>query len=368
MRAIFAIWKKDLKGALANLRLLTFLLAPILMSALFGSLFGGLRGGSAPMSLTAEPGAAIVVPVYDAGESQLVRLLHISEAYDARPVASPEEMEQLLLRDGLVAGVILPPGFDAALLEGQRPTLQLMINARHKEEGAALSAWLAGALWDRIGRPFPSVVTVETLSPQEISPLNRRQEQMALWLLMSLVTTSVYIVPALLIEEKQSRTLNAVLTTPASYKTMVLAKAGVGFVYSLLGGASILYLNGGFETNAAWVMGVVFLGSVVLVEMGLLLGSLLNDMIALNTWSTLIMLLLMLPGALHGLLTSGLFRLDSLQRVVRLLPTHYILEMICAALSDQIIAGRMGTDLALLIGLAILLFFLIVAVLRRREA
>jgi ABC-type Na+ efflux pump permease subunit len=376
LRTILAILKKDLIDAVVHRQLLVSIVTPILMSALFGSLFGGLQDSGVPVGMTSEPGPAVVVPVYDAGESQIIHLLQASELFEVRPVASPEEMPKVLAQEQLSAGLIVPQGFDAALAEGNRPTLQLIVNdrqggndaaSRSSAQGAALRAWLTRTLWDRTGQPFPSVLTVETLAPKETGSLNKRQENMALWLVMSLVTTGVYVVPTLLIEEKQSWTLNAVLTTPASHGELMLAKASVGLVYGLLASGLILGLNDGFATNAGLVIGAVLLGALVLVEVGLLLGSLFDDMVTLNTWSTLVMLALMLPGVSYGLSVSGLFRLGILQWIVRLLPTHYLLEAVYTALSGQVTLEHVGTDLGLLGGLAILLLFLGVAAQRLRE-
>jgi ABC-type Na+ efflux pump permease subunit len=376
LRTVFAILKKDVVDTVVHLRLLISIVMPILMSVLFGSLFSGLQDSSAPLAFASESRPAVVVPVYDGGESQIVHLLQVSEPFEVRPVASVEEMQRLLAQEQLGPGLIVPPGFDRALMEGSRPTLQLVVNDRQGDGGTAprqsaqddaLRAWLTRTLWDRTGRPFPSVVTVETLAPNEKGPLSQRQENMALWLVMSLVTIGVYVVPALLIEEKQSLTLNAVLTTPASYGEMVLAKAGVGLFYGLLASGLILGLNGGLAASAGLVFGAIFLGTLVLVEMGLLLGSLFDDMVTLNTWSTPVMLVLMLPGVLYGLSISGLFRLGILQWIVRLLPTHYLLNVVYTALSGQVVPGRVGTDLGLLGGLASLLFFLIVVVQHGRE-
>ncbi len=362
--------------AVVNLRLLMSMIMPILMSVLFGSLFGGLQDGSVPASIASAPGPPIVVPVYDAGESQIVYLLQASESFEVRPVASSEEMQQVLTREGLSVGLILPQGFDMALVEGTQPVLQLMVHHRPEDDSAAvwqrthqeaLRAWLTRTLWDRTDQPFPSVVTAEALALPEEGSLNQRQENMALWLVMSLVTTGVYVVPTLLIEEKQSHTLNAVLVTPAGYGDLVLAKAIVGLVYALLAGGLILGLNDGLVANAGLVIGAVFVGALVLVQVGLLLGGLFDDTATFNTWSTLIMLALMLPGVVHSLSASGLFRLDSVQWIVRLLPTQYVLEVVYAALSNQLAPKHVGAQVGLLGGAAILFFFATVVALRRRE-
>ena len=115
MRIVFAIWKKDLIDAVVNLRLLASIAMPVFMSVLFGALFGGLRSSDVPASLVSGPGPASVVPVYDAGESQIPQLLNTSESFDVRFVASPEEMKNALVDEHLNAGLILPEGFDAAL-------------------------------------------------------------------------------------------------------------------------------------------------------------------------------------------------------------------------------------------------------------
>lgn len=365
-KTTFAILKKDLVDAVVNLRLLASIVMPILMSLLFGSLFGGLQDSDVPPGMVSVPGPAVIVPVYDAGESHIVRLLDASEAFDVRQVASPAAVQRALTRERLSAGLILPEGFDAALVEGSQPTAQLMLNAGQGDGGEALRAWLTHALWERAGQPFPSGVTVETLPLQEKHPVNQRQENMALWLVMSLVTSGVYVVPTLLVEEKQTRTLNAILATPAGYGELVIAKAGVGLIYGLLASGLILGANNGLVANAGLVVLAVLLCALVLVEMGLLLGSLFDDVVTLNTWGTLVMLALMLPGMLYTLLASGLFRLGLLQWIVRLLPTYYFLEIVFAALSGQFIAERVAATLGLLAGLAILLFFLTVGALRRQ--
>lgn len=350
------------------MRLLAFIAGPVLMSVLFGSLFGGLQNAETPAALIGGAGPPVLVPVYDAGESQIVRLLHASERYDVRSLASPQAIQSALIEEGLGAGLILPEGFDAALMEGSHPTLQLMVDAHDPDSGAVLQSWLSHALWDRVGQPFPSTITVETFYPSQPKASSQRQEQTALWLVMSLVTVGVYVVPALLIEEKETRTLEMILVTPASYRSVILAKAATGLVYSLLASGLILALNSGFGSGAAWVALMLLMGALVLVGVGLLLGGLFDDMATLNTWSTLIMLVLMLPGMFYGLVTSGLFRLEGLRQLVRLLPTHYVLEGIYAGLDGPGGAGQAGLALMVLAGAAGLLLVLDVAVLRRWEA
>jgi len=72
-----------------------------------------------------------------------------------------------------------------------------------------------------------------------------------LFLSMGLIITGVYVVPAILVEEKEKHTLEAVLVTPASFPDLVAGKALVGIVYSLLSAGIVLLLNHGFSGNPA---------------------------------------------------------------------------------------------------------------------
>jgi ABC-2 type transport system permease protein len=190
---------------------------------------------------------------------------------------------------------------------------------------------------------------------------------LVLWLMMSLTMTGITIPPGLLVEEKEKRTIRALLVTPASYADVIAAKALVGLVYVMLGAWFILWLNQGFTGEVALTSVVILLTALFMVEIGLCLGALFNDLSTLQTWSFAVLLPFMLPGMLVPLSAAGVFSLGPVDLVLRLLPTYYTVTAIQPALNGTATLARLADDLAI-IGLGIVVAFgLAVALLRRRE-
>ena len=66
-----------------------------------------------------------------------------------------------------------------------------------------------------------------------------------LLLVMGLTMVGVFVVPTILVEEKEKHTLQAITVSPASYVDVVVGKALVGLFYALLTALILLLLNKG---------------------------------------------------------------------------------------------------------------------------
>ena len=106
----------------------------------------------------------------------------------------------------------------------------------------------------------------------------------------------IFVVPYLLVEEKEKGTLKAVLVSPATYADVVAGKGLVGLFYALLVAVILLLLNGGFGGNVVITLLSVVLGSIFLVQVGLLMGAAFKAINQVNSWSSIVMIVLMLPG------------------------------------------------------------------------
>jgi len=102
----------------------------------------------------------------------------------------------------------------------------------------------------------------------------------ALWLLMTAITPVIVIlmmgiqlVPTLLFEEKQTKTMAALLVSPASISQVVVGKALVGFFYVMVAASVVFAIN--WVGVVHWEMVLLFvLGTGIFsVGVGLVLGS-----------------------------------------------------------------------------------------------
>jgi len=169
------------------------------------------------------------------------------------------------------------------------------------------------------------------------------------------------------VEEKEQHTLQAVLVAPASYADFVAGKGLAGLVYAILSGGIILTLNGGLRGYVGLTALVLLLTSIVLVEIGLLLGAMFDSPAALNTWSFLVLLPLTLPGVVTPAIRLGLLNLGAAEGILRLIPTYYTVDAIQRTVSSVFSIRTVGIDLAALSAFAFVLFVATVALLRRRE-
>lgn len=360
LRTIWAIARKDLLEALRTLRLLIFILLPIGFSLFYRTVFS-----SAGDITTAR------VVVFDAGRSRLAQVMGQTEGIRIIIVSSVEELERMVVEARAVGGVALPPDYDAALIAGQRPPIRLWVNEQLEIQAAQFIRLIEPALRALARQQPPARVETITVNGNlESNPrpgFDLQRFLLIMFLTVGMTTTAVMIPASMLVEEKEQRTLQAVLATRATYTDLVVGKGSAGLVYALLCGGIILILNGGLSGDVGLASLALALTSVFLVAVGLLLGALFDSLSALNTWSFVALLPLTLPGVVVPAANLGLLDLGAAAWALRLIPTYYTVDAVQRAVSGVASLEAVGGDLLALSVSALLLFVATVMALRRRE-
>ena len=346
LRIISAIVQKDVVDAIKNKTILFSILLPIGFSLLFGFVLGGED--------------VLKVAVFDQGGSAMIERLAQMEGVEIIRCDSADQVRETVEEEAN-GGLVLPPQFDEAVARGDKPSLQVYVNARKGGGGSRFfRQFVQEQLLELTGQEPPADVRLEMLNVPAEGELDVKQFMLVMWLVLGLTMTGTFVVPTLLAEEKEKHTLAAILVSPASYVDVVAAKAIVGLVYALLIALILLALNGGLVGNLALLFTTILLSSLLLVEIGLLVGGLFENVTQVNTWSTFVLLPLMLPGML--LAFPGV-----LEVVVRLIPTYYTIDAVKLALTDQATLANVWLDLAVLGGCAVALFMAVVWSLKRER-
>jgi ABC-2 type transport system permease protein len=356
-RIIGAITHKDLVDAVKNLNLLFILILPVGMSLLFRVILPtSLQRGMMEIAVYAPAGSRLVAALRS---SPQVRLF---EAPSARALRARVEREAL-------GGVALPSRFDESVAAGKRPELAVLVNRQRPPIAtAAFEHLVTEQVWALAGQPLPvRLLRTEVGKPPAGQPGDTlgsvRDFILIILLLTGLAMTGAYVVPILLVEEKEKHTLEALLLSPAGPVDVMVAKALTGLIYCLLIAGVLLTLNQGW--TATWpvtVLGLV-LGALFTVSVGLLLGGLVQTTAQLNTWATVVIVLLFLPGSgrLPGLP-------DSMGAVRLLVPTNYMTRLVQMGLAGDASPSAVWRDAALLAGSVVLVFSAAVRTLRRERA
>ncbi len=352
-RIILAIAKKDLLDAFKNAYILFALILPLGMSLLFSFIMPNAK--------------AQEIVIFDAGQSRLVELIAQNKTYILHRAATAEAVEPRV-KEGALGGLALTAGFDTAVASGKTPELVVYFNGdRATGELSAFRIFIEETLHALANQELPVKLTAVDVSGSgktaEPVTFDLASFFLIMLLVMGLTMVGTFVVPTILVEEKEKGTLQAILTAPASEVDLVIGKALVGFIFSLMVALLLLALNQGFAGSPGVTLLVIILGSLFLVMVGLLMGALFSTITQVNTWSSLVMLALLVPA---------MFNLPpqppaAVMMFSRFIPTGYMSHALGLSLGKQTSLGAVGLDLLILAGATVMAGAVVVWSLRRRR-
>jgi ABC-type Na+ efflux pump permease subunit len=348
-----AIARKDVREAFRN---------RLIFSVMIGTVFLAVNGSLLPALINwrSKPSAF----VYDEGRSAVLRKM--TAQADGRVVAadSREDMEaQVVQATGVWIGIVLPADFDALAQSGA--DIQLEAVAAHWADpqkttetaayfGEQLSLAASADVWigPVEGKLYPSVDS----SGQPVLNL--------LTQFLMLVVVGFAIVPLLLVEEKESRTMDILTVSPAGYAQILIGKLLAGMTYGLCIGIVIALLN--LKQIVHWdiLALTIFLGALFVVAVGMLIGVLADSPTAAAFWGSPLLLLSALPVLFEAFFTGTWPAW--LTDLFSWFPTSVIMRMFRLSIAGVAPAQMVWRSAAVLLASAAAIYALVVWIMRRK--
>jgi ABC-2 type transport system permease protein len=300
LQRIVTIYRKDLRDAIRDARVLMAVLTPLGLGLLYNVIFSDT---SARTKTT--------VAYTMSGDSVLPETLRsdISPRIDIsyRVVTDPADVRDLVEREVADVGLVIPAGFDEAVRHGGAPELTVILPESASFGADYVAAVLEPTVRRMAGQTPPATITADTIPAAEINATGAIYDQLGIrrWMVLFMAILlvamiAVYAVPVILTEETDRKTLDA-LGMIASYADVIAAKALVGLTYVAVALPTMPALTRLRPADPLMFAAAVALFSVVLVGVGLLLGGLFRTANQLNSWSSIVLLLVIFPAALVGL-------------------------------------------------------------------
>jgi len=366
IRSIFAIARKDALDLLLNKTTLVLLLTPIFL-AVFFVVIAALLGSHTTNVLIYNPGKSNVEQVVDQAFSDSMTTY----------VNSPDKVASAFGPNGshknvsYAMGLVVPDGFDASLISGGHPKISLFFDGSQiNDQQQQLLLGAINAYTRGIASPQPpATISAVTVNPPAPANAFKDIEQVyAIGALLASLMIGTSLVPGLLAEEKEKKTLRMLMVSPASFTDVILAKLLVGFVYQCLLALVALAITGGFNaTQIPLVLLFVLLGSCLSVGVGLLIGGIVNTTSAAGAFSGSLSFLYIVPiffvGPFAQLLGSNLFT-----QAIKLLPTYYVGDGMANAVMNSSSLGGVLLDAGVIAITVVILVLLASWVLRRQAA
>jgi ABC-2 type transport system permease protein len=293
LRIIWAIAAKDLVDALRNRTFIAIIIGVAVLVPSGQALPLLLRLSNTPRAI-----------LYDAGKSRLAVELKKSEELRLAAVRSAEEMERAIGEASVPElGLIFPSDLDDRLAAGDPIELDgYLAHWVRDSEADELVTFFQETLTDLAGQPVRIRTEGHTVYPA--ADAGGRPFMTSMSLLVVILAISGTVVPYLILEEKESHTIDALLISPASISQMVAGKALVGMFYGLLAAGIVYALN--LRLVVHWEIAILaaVCGTAFAVSFGLLLGILFDNPQNMNPWFAIGLLVLMLPLFMTSLMAG----------------------------------------------------------------
>jgi ABC-2 type transport system permease protein len=304
-RRVGVLFGKEVLHGPKNFIFIFALVVPVVLSLVMSLLFGTLFSGKPRLGIA------------DEGNSQLPRLAAGLDSLILKQYATAAELRQAVERGAVDLGIALPPGFDDQLKEGKTAQMAAYVWGQSLlKNRAVLGTTFVVLVREIAGQEAPVEIVPVTLGDAESAPWEERL--LPLVVLMAVVLGGSMVPATSLVNEKQKRTLGAVVVTPTSLSDVFVAKALVGAILGLLTGALTLAINRAWGGQPLLLLLVLALGAVVAAIFGVLLGALVKDVNSLFATLKAIGILLYAPAFLY------LFP-EIPEWIGRIFPTYYLI-------------------------------------------
>ena len=303
---------------------------------------------------------SIEVVVYDKGDSGLFEgTIALSDDYEIRhiEVSSFGQMQRNIRHEHW--GLVVPEDFDQILASGEDPVLSgyiLWVNRGKVADLEALYSLKYSEYFDR-------TVRVEIGENVVIPSPEISTTMVNMHILFATLFVAISLVPALMLEEKLSKTLDALLVSPAGAWQVVMGKALAGLFYMALTSGLFFFLNRAYVTNWGLALLGFLLCALFSIGLALAVGSLAQTSQQLALWLAPVMILLIVPSVFAGFsnLTPGL------RAIFSWLPTTALVQIIRYSFSSSAPVRQLLTNLAIVVVSTTLVFAVVVFKVRRAD-
>ena len=255
-------------------------------------------------------------------------------------------------------GLVLPPGFDRAVSEATETDITIYIWGEGTvEHFEILDINLVNIIQELIGVEAP--VNIETISLGGGTGVPWNDRLLPLIVLYSVILAAVLLPAAAVINEKETKTMTAIVATPTTLGEVFVSKGVIGATISLLMGIVILVINQAFGGQPWLLVLVLGLGAVMMTIIGLIGGAFLKDITSLFAFAKMGGIVLVGPGVVYMFPQIP-------QWLGRIFPTYYMIEPIVELVQRGGGWSDIAVNVFILIGLIVLFSIVLSIVLRKR--
>jgi ABC-2 type transport system permease protein len=343
-RRILVLLRKDVRLGPRSPVFLWVLVLPLLITLILQVAFGDLFDPSPRLGIVDRGASAVTGAAQRTSGIEVVLLDEVN--------ALKEQVEA----NDLDAGLVLAEDFDAALRAGRRPRLEFYVGGQSLASTRIVLAVTTLDLVRRVeGQAPPVDVEVVALGGESLPITVRLVPFIAMY---ALLVAGVFLPSFSLADEREKRTLDALVVTPVRLGEVVVAKGILGFALAVAMSIVTLWINRALSAQPLALAVVLLVAGLLLVELGLVYGTVSKNIAAVFT---------LIKGTGFLLLAPTVFYIfpDWPQWIAKLFPTYWVINPVYEVTINRAGLGSVWVELLIALGVAVLLATLVVFTTRR---
>ncbi|MFC1963604.1 ABC transporter permease [Chloroflexota bacterium] len=318
---------KDLMHGSRSFLIIFVIILPLLMWLIVTLIFGGT-------SLSR-------LGIVDEGNSQLPAMVLKLDSIELKEYAVASDLTRAVENGNLDAGIVLPAGFDDMATAGNSNLIVYMWGESLAKNRIILQSTISNMVRELAGQDTPVQIQSVAIGEGESIPWSQRLTPFIV--VMPIVMGGIYLTATAVVQEKERKTLNALVVTPASLTEVYLAKALLGFVFSLVMGIAILLLNNALGNEPWLLLLFMALGTVMAVELGLIFSSFVNNVTTLFATARIAQIIIFVPALFYMFPWFP-------QWVAKIFPSYYFIQPIMDISQGSATWSDIFTSVFVLIG------------------
>ncbi len=364
-RMILAIARKDALDFWLDKSKVGVLLIPLFLGCVW-LIISHLTPSSSPTTLL----------VYNPGQSALPQVVasslpdaQITVATSSTQVSAAFAANRPQSSHAYDMGLIIPADFEGQLRAGEQPHVTLYLNGATQDAQQRAFVQAVVLYYARtVATPHPPVTLVTQAVNIGASPANPPSLGVIYSIVMlplSLVV-GLNVLPGLIIEEREKKTLRWLLASPASLGDILLGKVLVTLAYQLALSLGAMALIGGFGGDVPLLLLYTLLGAFLALALGLLLGVLCRTTSAAQVISGVVILLFILPAVIVPL--EPFVVSNAIINLLKALPTTYLADGASNAIQRMGSFGSNLLDVGVILATTLVVVLIAAWALRRQAA
>lgn len=294
--------------------------------------------------------------IVDEGTSTITTAVEGMEGIDLALLDSADDLKAQVEANDLDAGLVLPSGFDDQVRSGSQPPLEFYVGGESLASNRIILAVTTIDLVREIEGTSPPVDVAVVALGDEGLPIEVRLVPFIM--MYALVVAAVFLPAVSIADEREKRTLDALIITPVKLSEVIAAKGLLGVILALAMTVFTLILNNALGAEALALFVVLLFGAILCAEIGLIYGAVAKD-------STAVFALIKGTGIL--LIGPTVFYIwpDWPQWIGKLFPTYWVINPIFEVSLNNGTLGDVWDELLIAAGVIALLGVAVVALTKR---